>query len=373
MITFLIVLLSLSINTPALMSQCCRVASPVASVWTDPIQDAPRGIRPLYGFNKKCPDQNIPHHDTQVLYADRLIKLEEVERGGLFFYRVLIPSQLRYDKKTDSFVSYSGWVRADNLVLESPEYQKKFIEKNCLKIVAKPLIEAFTEKGEVLCEIPFAAVLPVLAISAFNRNGIMYDKVLLASGEEAFVSTQDLSPLPSLAACTRQELFDALKCFVPYFLDSGYVWGGCSAPLDTKAFISGVDCSSLLYLLFRALGLLIPRNASCQFKNLQKWPVEKQRALPGDMLFLRRIDHKNINHVLMIDEEDKLLETTGFSGDDEHDCCKRILNTERISGVSAISEGGCSSPEGDFYYLRFLSSQDALMSARDAFIGAFSL
>lgn len=365
------VAVSFLVNTPALLGQCYRVALPVASVWTDPIQDAPRGIRPLYGFNTKCPHQNVPHHDTQVLYADRVIKVEDAERDGILFYRVLIPSQLRYDKKTESFVAYSGWVRADNLVVESADYQEKFAKKGCLKIVTKPLIKACTEKGAVGCDIPFAAVLPVVATSALSNNGMMYDKVLLVSGEEAFVPADDLLSLPLLTTCTRQELFAALKSFVPYFLDSPYVWGGCSVPLEAKDCISGVDCSSLVYLLFRSLGLLIPRNASCQFKRLQEWPVEKENALPGDIVFLRRIDAKNINHVLMIDEENTLLETTGFSGEEQYDRCKRVFSSQRVSTLCTLGKGAYAHQEGDFYYLRFLSSSDALVSARAAFMAAF--
>lgn len=77
------------------------------------------------------------------------------------------------------------------------------------------------------------------------------------------------------------------------FIGQPYLWGGCSPPVHNK--IAGVDCSGLIYQLFKKQGKLIPRDAHDQY--LAAKPVRE--TTPGDLLFLRAMDKKRISHVVI--------------------------------------------------------------------------
>ncbi|MCS7181212.1 MAG: NlpC/P60 family protein, partial [bacterium] len=56
---------------------------------------------------------------------------------------------------------------------------------------------------------------------------------------------------------------------------------------------SGIDCSALTRLVYKTIGIILPQNSLLQYKNGIK--IEKEEALPGDLVFFRR--GGNIGHV----------------------------------------------------------------------------
>jgi|GEM_PF-4499604 len=91
------------------------------------------------------------------------------------------------------------------------------------------------------------------------------------------------------APFSREQLVkDALQ-----FLGAPYLWGG-RAHYQKKP-IGSVDCSGLINLVYRAQGILIPRNSRPQ----ALFAKETQELLPGDMIYLG----DPVTHVIMkIDE-----------------------------------------------------------------------
>lgn len=85
------------------------------------------------------------------------------------------------------------------------------------------------------------------------------------------------------------------------FLGAPYLWGGRSFPL--KNSICSVDCSGLINLLYRAQGIIIPRNAHDQY--LKSQPISS--LLPGDPLFLAK--EKRVSHVLLKLDDTTFLES----------------------------------------------------------------
>lgn len=102
------------------------------------------------------------------------------------------------------------------------------------------------------------------------------------------------------------------------FSGGPYIWGGASAwkehasePCDELCDqITGVDCSSLMYLAFKSHGLLIPRNSHSQY--LSATPIDSGASMrPGDLIFWSPAQKNLVNHVALYMGDDFILEANG--------------------------------------------------------------
>jgi hypothetical protein len=91
----------------------------------------------------------------------------------------------------------------------------------------------------------------------------------------------DLEPVPARAPTGAEVLATARR-----FLDIPYVWGGLST--------AGIDCSGLVHLVWRRLGIRLPRDAHEQAAATT--PVPPGDVRPGDLYFFAR-EGRRIHHV----------------------------------------------------------------------------
>lgn len=90
------------------------------------------------------------------------------------------------------------------------------------------------------------------------------------------------------------------------FLDKPYLWGGCA--LHSEKEYGSVDCSSLIHLLMRAQGKIIPRNASEQAIELR----HTEHISPGVAVYIAKENAPDcITHVLLCVEENTFMHAPG--------------------------------------------------------------
>ena len=196
--------------------------------------------------------QDYSHQDireTQLLFGENIELIEE-SAGGL---KVQALEQLRFDE-TQGWHPYQGWVH-DSEVRE---------------------VDCFVAPTHVVCA-PFATV---------GELVFSYGTLLSTSIHDS--SIRRLPAKPNRAIIVEE---------ARRFLGAPYLWGGRAFPfaglLNLKYPITSVDCSALINLLYRAQGVVIPRNAHAQY--LKSRPTSHLKA--GDPLYLAR--EKKINHVIL--------------------------------------------------------------------------
>jgi len=95
------------------------------------------------------------------------------------------------------------------------------------------------------------------------------------------------------------------------FLGDTYVWGGRSSYQPRPGW--GVDCSGLVQLAYRSVGMELPRDAHDQF--LRARPVKRRGLQVGDLVFLSESARsRTIDHVLLYAGGDGLIESCKQAG-----------------------------------------------------------
>ncbi len=100
----------------------------------------------------------------------------------------------------------------------------------------------------------------------------------------------------------RTDLMETAK----RFLGTPYVWGGLSL-FNKKARLSGLDCSGLVHLTYRAQGLVVPRDSMDQYLKATK--LKRVELKPGDLIFSAKADKPDkVTHVVLYAGNAQILE-----------------------------------------------------------------
>lgn len=282
--------------SPAAASTVIRyVDVSVATVWASP--SAPRAIdRPALGnpVNMSAWSRVLTTSarlgldgriETQALFGEPVQVLEQ--RGS--WTRVAVVDQpTPLDR-----LGYPGWVPTRQLVSDA----------SFGRLLAGPIavLTAPTARlrgGHRPLELSFGTRLPVVSVSGGEvvvRTPTGQDARLPASAVRVYTSAAAIPPPtgPELVATARS------------FLGVRYLWGG------TSAF--GFDCSGLVNLIYRANGVVIPRDANAQ--ALAGRPVSRQELEPGDLVFFATDPpSRAITHVAMYVGGGQLIESPDSAG-----------------------------------------------------------
>ncbi|HZM81800.1 MAG TPA: NlpC/P60 family protein [Candidatus Limnocylindrales bacterium] len=200
--------------------------------------------------------------ETQVLLGD-VVHVDEVVDG---WARVVVPAQ----PSRKDFRGYPGWLPLSQLDAE-PESGDGHV------VVTVPITDLYSAPGgqRILTDVGFATILPV------RQRVPGWIEVNLPGGTTAWVSEVDVEVYePRLPSA--EEILAAGRQFVGLM----YLAGGAHG--------LGLDCSSLIHLIYRRFGHVIPRDAADKIAVGEQVAVEDLE--PGDLLFFAKPDTGFVYH-----------------------------------------------------------------------------
>jgi cell wall-associated NlpC family hydrolase len=252
-----------------------EVRVPVATMWTSP--EAPRDVDAA--AVRDTPDLDrwsagVVTTDlvgltlTQLLLGEAVHVLED--RGE--WVRAAALWQPNGHAAGAEPEGYVGWVRRAHLGAQVLRHQ------GASAFVLRPRSTCRTGDGTV--PLSFGTGLWVDAVTDTEA------RVLLPGDRVGTVPLSDVR----LAHKPQQPMYgpDDVLDVARQFLGLRYIWGGTSS--------WGLDCSGLVHLVHRALGVVLPRDASDQAACEEIDPVGVDEVEPGDLYFFARPDGR-VTHV----------------------------------------------------------------------------
>lgn len=278
------------------------VTVPVADIRTGPGAAPEEIVGPALSQDSRTPNSNITQ-DSQVLMHEIVIAEQDATTPH-DWYKVHMIMQPEFAQ--GNWQHCSGFISAHQVTPAPCDF--------CINaVVAIPWADILQNSTDdaVIQKLSLGTCLSLAPENP--NNNTMYSSTLLATGQKGFIKNDSCYMLDAVV----QEHSDPLRARVVQtllsFLASPYVWGGCSAfDATNKHQLTGIDCSSLIYLTMRAHGLLIPRNAHDQY--LVSSAVSSGKDLkPGDVVYLCRKGQTRMNHVLAFLGNETFIEATGLS------------------------------------------------------------
>jgi hypothetical protein len=274
--------------------QTAYVQAEVATVWTSPT--IPREIdRPAVKSQPSMADwlANLTTEgrnwlitakavQTQVLYGTQVLITEELNGWS----HVLIPDQPTPKNKA----GYPGWIPSAQLVATAAVFDEHYTNRASAWIISQNSVLTSTSGTRSL------AYMTRLPLHREEQDKIY---VYLPSGEEGWLPKQDTA-ITSTRKHEPNPYFPDLYPMLPFsqrehllawgsrFIGLAYLWSGMSS--------YGYDCSGFVHTLHKARGVLIPRDASAQFRFAQELGlgVTQDQLQPGDLVYFR--DHQQVIH-----------------------------------------------------------------------------
>jgi gamma-D-glutamyl-L-lysine dipeptidyl-peptidase len=254
------------------------VRVPVANLRREPVE-----ARRSYGHDDL--------QETQLLFNETLLYRGEKPD----WYYVEAREQVKANAEK-GWQGYPGWVRKESVSLadEMPRHNG---------VVKSRLARLLSEPAE--------AAAPVLFLSLGTRVTLSeesgpYHRVPIGDGRSAWISTSDATT--NVQAPSSNDLRRDLLQTASLFAGVPYLWGGRSMFMaDLTATVTGVDCSGLTNLVYRANNIDIPRDARDQWLAGKKTPGGPLQA--GDLIFISQENRPDsVNHVMFSTGGERFIE-----------------------------------------------------------------
>lgn len=219
---------------------------------------------------------------------------EEPTRESLMASQTFFSEPVRVLEEKDEWVKietcidkYQGWVDKKIFALRKEEYLANFetVVARVNRLVAHIYDREDTRYGPILT-VPFESRLEVIEPKGDDSRWI---KVSLPDGRPAFIQRGDVS------LQHRNLSLDEMCAFSREFMGLPYTYGGRSS--------FGYDCSGLTQMLYRQMGIFLPRDSKDQIAWSGFTPIPVENVKAGDLIFFGLAEDQ-IRHVgLCLDGE----------------------------------------------------------------------
>ena len=256
---------------------------------------------------------------SQLLFGEKLIPLDE-KNGWVLVEAV---EQLTF-RTSGRWEGYSGWVKKESIGLvhafeDSPTV---FIETRTAPIFSEP-----SEGSPILFELSLGTRMAVNG-SISEESGFL--PVTTGGGDAGWIGRKWVRPAGDGASESPKR--EDILATASLFLGVPYLWGGRSMYMPgLKTVVTGVDCSGLVNLVYRAHGVDVPRDAHEQW--MKAAPLKAGELKPGDLVFVSR-DGSDIVHVMLFAGTESFIEAHETGAD------VRIGTFGERFGVGTISNAG---------------------------------
>ena len=235
-----------------------------------------------------------PLQESQLLYGER-VQVLKVEDGWAQVEAVEQP-EFTHARR---WQGYPGWISAATLIPWEPLRSPTIV-------VTEPWAQAWQDPNRLTVSrwrFPLGT-----RLRATDMGGQLW-LIELLDGDTAWLPYASARGLDELWALPVQEKRRVILRNASLFLGGAYFWGGRSPQrAETDALVTGVDCSGLVNLAYRAAGVDIPRDAHEQF--LRAKPVNALQ--PADLIFLsERQNPQRIVHVMLYAGDGEVIEGPG--------------------------------------------------------------
>jgi cell wall-associated NlpC family hydrolase len=231
--------------------------------------------------------------ETQLLFNETL--LCRGEASGWFYAEAREQLKAKPEK---GWQGYPGWVKKESVsfAAEVPKYTG----------VVKSRIACLLSR-------PSEAAAPLFFLSLGTRLMLAeesgaYHRVPIGEGKSAWVNKNDVKVIVQGASSNDNDARRDLLQTAFLFIGVPYLWGGRSMFMaDLTATVTGVDCSGLTNLIFRANNIDIPRDAHDQWLASERTKGGSLEA--GDLIFVSTENRPDsVDHVMLSTGGERFIE-----------------------------------------------------------------
>lgn len=281
----IIILLALTISVnPASANEIKKylvVIDPVANIRSKPIDATAAYIK-----------DNL--QETQVLYNEVLLYKDE--NADWYYVEAIEQQEFTHN---NSWQGYPGWIKKQNVksLSDIPNYNI-IVKDKTANILSNP-----DKNAGLLFTVSIGT-----RFNTKNKQERFY-KVALTDGGLGWLdisSTNKISEKFSGDKARKNIIATARS-----LIGTPYLWGARSILIDkSKNIPTGVDCSGLTGLVYRANNIAIPRDAHEQWMASRR--ITTKDLLPGDLIFLsKKNNFQLISHVMLYFDKDTFIESPG--------------------------------------------------------------
>ncbi|MBI4354633.1 MAG: C40 family peptidase [Candidatus Omnitrophica bacterium] len=238
------------------------------------------------------PGTHDPDQETQLLYGEH-VRLISTQDAWAYVEAMEQPEFTHANR----WQGYPGWLPLSSL---QPQHRKRSV--NAVITTKWATIWSDEPQRQRAFDLPMGTW---LYVEPSDGDTV---PVWLANGAQGWLARREIEWLKSLRGLPPQTRRRRIVQAASQLLDDPYVWGGRSPFKSEAESVTGVDCSGLVNLSYRTVGITIPRDAHEQFLRAER----VAQLQPADLIFLSDENQpRKITHVMLYAGEGWLIEGPG--------------------------------------------------------------